>query len=1365
MKRFKKIATALLLIFPALSLAATYTLPAVFGSGPFSNCGGLASLYSCSSSVTLPTGTIIDVTEPIALTISGSLVIGNSVQVNLANTDSLSLSATGNLTVGTNANIFAALSAGANITVAGNTNISGDLAAAANIVAGANTSIAGDVTANFLSVGSNSAVAGTCSPDNVACTATATPLPVGATCEYFDSATLPAGWTASSADRVGVSSQASSTGNSLFLRSGSATVDSPDFDLSLETEVELSVWVRRGQDLFSEDPDTGEDLLIQYKNASGAWVTLITYPGNGVNGQEYTPTFSLTGAQLHPNFAVRFWKIAGSIGDFDYWHIDDVCLTPLGPPTPTTCFTDNFSRASLGNDWAVTARGTGSRLPSIINNRLNITQNLRNQATAATLFRLFPSAGNKIVVEFDYYAYGNLTSGGDGLALVFSDSTVVPQPGGYGGSLGYAQKDALEGFAGGWMGIGLDEYGNFLNRNDGGKSGGFTSRVRETITIRGSGAGTSGYNYITSNGQIPTVLTLPSSLSPPISTATGHRYRVIIDHENGTNAYVTVERDTGSGFAMVVSQFDLLSQDNQDGIPGKMYLTLTGSTGGARNAHEIDNLEVCANFIEPAYTIDHYELIRDQDQGLTCEPLNITAKACLDTSCSSQVIGPVTTTFGPVAGWSGGNVKTNYTSGDSFQFQHTTAETIVLAVTESLPGLSPLSTFADTQCYVALARQSDCSVEFVDAAFRFFTTADPLSSVPAYNLTAALPLSNLLFRAIKSDESTGQCLPFLPNLSTVTSEIGTTCSNPSTCAVGQRVSWQQVLATPVNNPENNAGVANTTAVLVDFATNGTAEFSLTAPDMGLQTLTVTSAEFPDIDGADSGRTITGSVNLRVAPNSIRISDRETLIGSDLNPALAPNNTVMAGEDFRVKIQALDIAGDPVASFGRFDTDLSTAGIEHFEVNWTHSNAFPAQGTLAGTGSGVSNALSWSEEGNKLTTVLNYNEVSQITLTAAITDLWGDASPTSPSFVSPALEVAQFVASYLTAIPNSIATWGSGNAYQGKTDDISGLSFGIQAFPNSGPIPIQPILNYDNSSPLFPNDGANILQKKSADIGIGGNLTSTLTWATDSPPEPLHVDDDTVILSSSLTDIIWARKLSAPTIDDLNDLSALRLITGFELPSLSFSDSSGACLKTVATDACPTPAATLSFSTLDRPLFYVRLNIANQVNASDQEAFIPLSLEYLHNVIDLPPSAISAYDFQTLISEDSLTQTDLLGLANLGACTLTAKDSSDTTSETVLCNAVADSTAVPASTFDDPFANGTQKMLAGQGLFKATADRKVLGIVELQPNILDWMTWYWDGDINLSDSLDNDELSAPSSLVLFGEYQGRKPILFVRPRLR
>src|SRR5690606_22629741 len=92
-----------------------------------------------------------------------------------------------------------------------------------------------------------------------------------------------------------------------------------------------------------------------------------------------------------------------------------------------------------------------------------------NVATAATVQRLLPGVDNFIEVEFDHFAYGG--DGADGIAVILSDANTTPQPGGYGGSLGYAQLDTqtnkVSGFAGGWLGIGLDEYGNFSARTEG----------------------------------------------------------------------------------------------------------------------------------------------------------------------------------------------------------------------------------------------------------------------------------------------------------------------------------------------------------------------------------------------------------------------------------------------------------------------------------------------------------------------------------------------------------------------------------------------------------------------------------------------------------------------------------------------------------------------------------------------------------------------------------------------------------------------------------------------------------------------------------------------------------------------------------
>lgn len=105
------------------------------------------------------------------------------------------------------------------------------------------------------------------------------------------------------------------------------------------------------------------------------------------------------------------------------------------------------------------ASSSGSFIPAIVNGRLRQTQNIRYQSTSTTYQRLFLADDNLVIIEFDHFAYGG--SGADGIAVVLSDSSITPQPGAFGGPLGYGFRSGIDGFAGGWLGVGIDEYGNF----------------------------------------------------------------------------------------------------------------------------------------------------------------------------------------------------------------------------------------------------------------------------------------------------------------------------------------------------------------------------------------------------------------------------------------------------------------------------------------------------------------------------------------------------------------------------------------------------------------------------------------------------------------------------------------------------------------------------------------------------------------------------------------------------------------------------------------------------------------------------------------------------------------------------------------
>ena len=190
---------------------------------------------------------------------------------------------------------------------------------------------------------------------------------------------------------------------------------------------------------------------------------------------------------------------------------------------------DNFGRANLNpstifnSNWLLSTSSGSFGIPKIVNQgRLRLTDNTGNNASAATVPGIFPAAGNYISVEFQQYAYNG--SGADGIAVTLSDYSVAPTPGAYGGSLGYAQKTGINGFAGGWIGVALDEYGNYENNTEG-RSGGTppcAGLCPDSVGIRGSGSGNAAtatnYPWLAGNTRIGNID--PAGTTPGPATCT-----------------------------------------------------------------------------------------------------------------------------------------------------------------------------------------------------------------------------------------------------------------------------------------------------------------------------------------------------------------------------------------------------------------------------------------------------------------------------------------------------------------------------------------------------------------------------------------------------------------------------------------------------------------------------------------------------------------------------------------------------------------------------------------------------------------------------------------------------------------------------
>lgn len=125
----------------------------------------------------------------------------------------------------------------------------------------------------------------------------------------------------------------SSPGSSLFLNGGVVTVTSNVIDTSDVSFSDLTMWLRRGADSFSEDPDNGENLVIEYLDDIGNWITLETFTGSGNSGQVFLRTYDLPAGGRHNDFRLRYRMINGSGAGWDYWHVDDVCFDQVPIPS------------------------------------------------------------------------------------------------------------------------------------------------------------------------------------------------------------------------------------------------------------------------------------------------------------------------------------------------------------------------------------------------------------------------------------------------------------------------------------------------------------------------------------------------------------------------------------------------------------------------------------------------------------------------------------------------------------------------------------------------------------------------------------------------------------------------------------------------------------------------------------------------------------------------------------------------------------------------------------------------------------------------------------------------------------------------
>ena len=248
----------------------------------------------------------------------------------------------------------------------------------------------------------------------------------------------------------------------------------------------------------------------------------------------------------------------------------------------------------LGGTASASLTGNGTIDP-VGDGWLRLTNNATNQSGYA-YYDTAISLSQGALIQFDYVTWGG--DGADGYTMFLFDAAVPTfNIGASGGSLGYARKSVAPispGISGGYVGIGVDEYGNFANPTEGRYLG--PGQRPNTVTVRGpvsSAAPPTGGTQGTES--YPWIATSPNNgplwsgqITRPTPTSPEYR-RVVMKISPAPSPLIDVW--VQFGFNQPLTPM-ITGQPIGVDPPAGLKLGYAASTGGSTNYHEIRNLVV-----------------------------------------------------------------------------------------------------------------------------------------------------------------------------------------------------------------------------------------------------------------------------------------------------------------------------------------------------------------------------------------------------------------------------------------------------------------------------------------------------------------------------------------------------------------------------------------------------------------------------------------------------------------------------------------------------------------------------------------------------------------------------------------------------
>ncbi|MFF8695447.1 hypothetical protein ACF08W_24930 [Streptomyces sp. NPDC015144] len=304
----------------------------------------------------------------------------------------------------------------------------------------------------------------------------------------------------------------------------------------------------------------------------------------------------------------------------DFTGVGSSCLTgaPTGDVAPPS---GNHPLGGCGPDAVGPVPPNGAEPDGF----LRLTD-ARHFQSSAVLYNHAIPAGQGLDVTFDQYQYGSTTPArpADGISFFLVDGAAsLIHPGAFGGSLGYAQlregdnptNPVLPGVDHGYVGVGLDVYGNFFGDGEARGNGcdhrspsmdSWPPPAPNVITVRGPGDGAVGYCFmaattdnLSTTGPWPS--TLPGQLQGPTTTMPADatpqeaaqileadRRRVNVHISAGAAPVLTVSVDFNDG----TGSHQVLSTPAPLPLPSTYKFGFASSTGANTDVHLIRNVVV-----------------------------------------------------------------------------------------------------------------------------------------------------------------------------------------------------------------------------------------------------------------------------------------------------------------------------------------------------------------------------------------------------------------------------------------------------------------------------------------------------------------------------------------------------------------------------------------------------------------------------------------------------------------------------------------------------------------------------------------------------------------------------------------------------